>query len=417
MAAFTFASGITILAQAFTLTYKTTKIPNFSQGIIMITGSYVAYTSTKALGLHYLLGYPFAFVIGALVSAVISVLVIEPLINRKRDLVLITLATMGVSIVGENLIKVYAEWAITIFQGQWLTLHLHEHYQFIGEMSGTDFVANTLALLSILFIRQVNRNTRTGVQLRALEENIELAQIQGLNTRRFRVYIWALAGGLSGLAGAILVMRFHTTSTSGSWVLWSIFAAVLLGGLDSLQGVVVGGLGVGLAEIMLATWGQMIIGVWFGEYRFLIPLSIIVLVTGLKPNGLLGSDLDVPSRKLPHWLNKDLIVLGLIFLIGGGLVLNTVSVRNRIAVRDELIAGFSGYELKVKDRDKELTSFYLGNLTVFKTKLEELGISTVYVEPFTDSSWDFTFYYERSNIVWRTGVRLKMYGFFQFLIG
>lgn len=415
VAAFTFASAITILAQAFTLTYKTTKIPNFSQGIVMISGSYVTYASTKALGLHYLLAYPLAFVAGALVSTVISLLVIEPLLSRKRGLVLITLATMGVGIVGENLIKVFAFWAEDTFQGEWLVLHLHESYPIIGELSGTDLAANILAFLSIFFIRWMSRSTSTGVHFRALEENIELAQVQGLNPRHLRFIVWALAGGLSGLAGAIMVTRFHLGASSG-WVIWSIFAAVLLGGMDSLQGAVVGGLVVGLSEILLVSWGQSIFGVWVGEFRFLLPLSIIVLVTGLKPNGLLGSDLDLPSSGLLLKLNKNLVVLGLIFLIGGGLVMNTVFVRNRIAVREELMDEFSGYDLIVKERDKKFTSFHLRNFTVFKAKLEELGITTVYVKPFTDSSMTFTFYYERSNIVWRTSVRLEFFGFFQYRI-
>ncbi len=134
------------------------------------------------------------------------------------------------------------------------------------------------------------RNTGFGLGFRAFIENRELAQVQGINTDKIRVIIWTFAGGLAGLAGSIMVMRFHVTAMMGSYVMMAVIAAALLGGMKSHRGAVIGGLLVGLSDILLVSWGQRIIGVWFGEYRFLTSFSIIVIVLCLNPNGILGSD-------------------------------------------------------------------------------------------------------------------------------
>ena len=69
-----------------------------------------------------------------------------------------------------------------------------------------------------------------------------------------------------------------------------IMAASLLGGLYNRRGYFIGGLIVGLADIMLTVWGQAVIGVWVGEYRPFVSMVILVLVLRFRPQGLLGRE-------------------------------------------------------------------------------------------------------------------------------
>jgi branched-subunit amino acid ABC-type transport system permease component len=69
----------------------------------------------------------------------------------------------------------------------------------------------------------------------------------------------------------------------------SIMAGSLLGGFDSIYGSVIGGVIVGMSEILLTTWGQALIGVWVGEYRPMIPMIFLVTVLLIEPNGLGGA--------------------------------------------------------------------------------------------------------------------------------
>jgi hypothetical protein len=68
------------------------------------------------------------------------------------------------------------------------------------------------------------------------------------------------------------------------------------------------------------------------------------------------------------------------------------------------------------ERERGVTSFNLGNLTVFKGKLVQFNISAVYVEPYTDSSTLFIFYYARPNVYWMTSIGLEYYGFCQYRV-
>ena len=107
MAAFTYASALILLTEAFYLTYKSTKVPNFALGTIMTCGAYVAFSSKKFFNLPVYLGCPIAFLSGALLMFIICSIIIEPLFKRGRSLVEITLATIGLEILLEALIQIY----------------------------------------------------------------------------------------------------------------------------------------------------------------------------------------------------------------------------------------------------------------------------------------------------------------------
>ena len=172
----------------------------------------------------------------------------------------------------------------------------------------------------------------------------------------------------------------------------------------------------GISDIMLVSWGQAVIGVWVGEFRFVTPLTFIVLLLALKPNGLLGTDVQNRSwRGLRHvtWRRAALVLV--ILSIGGGLFVR-VCRDNRVKAREVVMEELSGYDVVIRERERGVTNFNLGNMTVFMGKLAQFNISTVYVEPYTDSSRVFKFYYPRGDVYWRTSVNLEYYGFCQYRV-
>lgn len=288
MAAFTYASAIILLTESFYLIYKSTKVPYFALGTIMTTGAYTSYSCKKIINLPVYLGYPASFIIGALMMLIISAIILEPLIKKGRSLVEITLATIGLEILIQGLIQIYHEYV----KVQHTNIMLREYDFHIGEVSGAFPISTLFAISSFLILRHIFKSTRIGCSIRAVWDNVELAQIQGINPIRDRLMIWGFSGGLAGLAGGIMTMWFHINPLSGSWVMITIFAAAIFGGVDSLRGAFLGGLLVGLGEILLTTWGQNIIGAWIGNYRTFIPFLIIVIIMKFAPNGLFGQDIN-----------------------------------------------------------------------------------------------------------------------------
>lgn len=272
-----------------------------------------------------------------------------------------------------------------------------------------------MAFASILLLRYLFKHTIFGISSRGINENAELVQVQGINPVKNRIFFWTLAGGLASISGALMLSHFCHTISSGAMIMSTILAAAVLGGMDNEKGAGVGGLFVGLASIIVTTYGQANIGVWFGEFRFMIPLTVIVLVTLFAPNGLLGTDLNVSPAKWVRNLDKRKVLAMLVVLICAIALSSTIAERNRIKVRTELMDSFSEYDLVGMERPQGIHSS-IGNLTVFKAKLEEFNITTVHVEPYSDSSTHFTFYYKRNHVIWTTGIRLELYRLYQYRI-
>ena len=235
IAAFTYASTLILLTEAFTLAYKSTKVPNFALGTIMTSGAYVAYSSNIFLNIPVYLCCSIAFLSGALLMFIISSIIIEPLFKKGRTLVEITLATLGLEILLTGLIQIYDKY----IQNPRTNIFLRAYDFQIGEINGSFPVSTLIAFASFLLLRHILKSTRFGLAVKASWDNFQLAQVQGINTVQNRILLWAFAGGLAGLSGGIMTMRFHVTPSSGYSIMMAIFSAALLGGIDNFRGAII----------------------------------------------------------------------------------------------------------------------------------------------------------------------------------
>lgn len=381
----------------------------------MVLGSYIAYTNTRILGLPIFLGFPMALILCSIITLVISISVIEPLLKRERTPVLITLATVGVGIVIESLIMIYNTW-IKDFIKTPTSIMLREYEFYFGELSGTFILSSLFALGSILVIRFILNQTRLGISIKTMNEDPELVQIQGMDPVKVRIITWMIAGGLTGLAGSLLVIRFHVTVTLGLAIMSSIFAASLLGGIDNPKGALFGGFIIGVSEILLISLGQSLIDPWIGEWRPLIPLVFLVIVLRYRPQGFLGIDSPHIFQSERKALSQNKFVLVFAVLVIGGIFFFTICRHNLIKTQDGLMAEFSEFDLVVAEMDRSVSVFIVGDLALFKKRLIEYDITTVYVEPYSDLDRHFTFYYIRMNKYYKTHVTIQSCGLCQYKI-
>jgi len=298
MAAITYAASIILLSLGFSLTYQSTKAPNFTIGPIMAIGSYVAYTTARVWNIPVYLGSPLALILGFMVSSVIYMLVIKPLVKRKRDPVLITLALIGLGEVLTGLTRIYAIWIQEVIHFWAATVLLKEYDFFIGSVPGVFLVFSAIAFLTYILWSRIYSGNSFGSAYRATVENPELVMVQGLNPDRVWLLVWGFSGGLACLSGYLSPLWFKSTPLMGPYIMTTIIAASLLGGLYNRRGYFIGGLILGIADIMLTVWGQEKLGVWVGEYRPLVSMVILVLVLRFRPQGLLG-------REKVHFLSSS----------------------------------------------------------------------------------------------------------------
>jgi branched-chain amino acid transport system permease protein len=128
--------------------------------------------------------------------------------------------------------------------------------------------------------------TRLGKAVRAVADNPSLAAASGINVDRIIRLVWAMGGGLAALSGVILAMHETTHYLMGFQMLLLIFAAVIVGGLGTAFGAMVGGLIVGI----LIQLSAMFLADWWGatELKYVVALALLIIVLLVRPQGILG---------------------------------------------------------------------------------------------------------------------------------
>jgi branched-chain amino acid transport system permease protein len=289
MAALVFASELTLLSIGFTLTYLTSKIPNFAHGTYAGIGIYVSYTFAKILGISPYLGFPIAFLLGGIFSVIVYLVVIKVLTDMGGGAIVLTISTLAIQIFLTALIQIYAYYLREKYSTYTMAFLLKEFDFKVGEFPGIFVVSISMTIGLVLVLHYMLTRTKMGIAMRATAEDPELASVLGININRIQLFSWFLTGGLACLAGAMIPLWFQSSPASGAMMITSIMAGSLLGGFDSIYGSVIGGVIVGISEIMLTTWGQALIGVWVGEYRPMIPMIFLVIVLMIEPDGLQGA--------------------------------------------------------------------------------------------------------------------------------
>jgi len=288
-AALILASVHILLALAFSITYSTINAPNFSIGPLMTIGAYQSFIIANILNLPVYLSLPLALPIGFLLNTGIYKLVIKPLTVRNRSLVLITLATLGLSIALTGLIQIAAYWMRDIFKLYTFVILMKKYDFQIGSTPGVFIVSSLTAFTVYLAWRHFYQKTKIGTSYRAALDNPGLAQTQGINIESLWLRLWGLSGSLACLAGAICSIWYSVNTVSGTQIVTPVITASILGGLKNPKGFFLGGLIVGVSEIMLTSFAVEKLGNWIGEYRPFVPMIILVLVLLLKPEGILGT--------------------------------------------------------------------------------------------------------------------------------
>ena len=255
IAAEVYASLFALMAVGLTLTYMTTKVPNFAYGSFVTIGLYVNYTLVQVFHYNPYEGAVLAFPITGLASAAMYLGVLRPLSRRGSSLVSLMIATFGVDIGFIGVFGVYTDY----LQFRYRLLDAKQFYQLgpdfhVLGLQGIVVVAPLILALIAVGLYLLFTRTRFGIAMRASVENPPLARVLGINVERVYIVSWILAGGFAGVAGSLYTLWQPGGTSTGSNVIVEIFSSSVLGGLASIFGAIAGGLVIGGSEI-LATIG------------------------------------------------------------------------------------------------------------------------------------------------------------------
>lgn len=290
LAGFVLGTIVMVAAMGLTLIYGIRRFANFAYGDLMTLGAYVAIVVNLFGGLALFWGAFVAFLILGLVGILLEVLIFARL--EVRGPVAPIVASVGLGLIIQNSLRAVAgtgQWnyAITaipeipIVEG----LGIHPIRGIATLVVGFSFMLSTHMLL---------KYTNLGKAMRATADNLELAKATGIDTKRVTYAAWALSCSFASAAGVLLGLIAFVQPTTGFDVLLLLFAAVIIGGIGSPHGAMLGALVVGLSQEMsipLLLWlGRSdVLGLEHATaYKIAIPFLLMIGVLLLRPWGIAG---------------------------------------------------------------------------------------------------------------------------------
>ena len=299
-----FSSIIVLGSIGLSLVYSIADFANFAHGDTMTVGAYSAFVTFGAVGglggavLGLPLGFFVALLAGIAIAAVVAV-VTEKLVYEPLDVSSIGLliTSIGVAFVYRAALQMGFGADFTRYDIQplrpieWLIpygIRITEHDVAIV-ISATVLVGGLHVLL---------QHSDLGRKMRATADNPDLARVSGIRTNRIKLWTWIIGAGLAGSGGVFLGLYNQLSPRMGFDLLLLVFAAVILGGIGSVYGAMLGGLLIGMINQLtpvLSDLGALLplvpdgFGIPIGiEYANAIAFVIMVAVLLVRPNGIAG---------------------------------------------------------------------------------------------------------------------------------
>ncbi len=266
-----------LMSSGYSLIYGVGKVSNLAYGHLVIASIFVSYLTVVTLELSILLAAPLA-IAAAIVISLITMFFLERVSHDDQRVIFLSL---GIAIIIENLLLAYFgglyRFAPTPIAG------LIE----IGDVRLQTYRVVVFAITIALFVITsllVNR-TSAGRSMRAVSENEDASWLMGIDVKRIKLLTAGVAGVLAGLS-ALLLLPIYSIYPAVGWEYLLIgFAIVILGGLGSLNGTLLGGVILGTAESL---FGYYISSGLRGALYFVV----IIIVLLVRPSGLLGKSED-----------------------------------------------------------------------------------------------------------------------------
>ena len=276
-------SIIAISAVGLTFMFGVLRIVNFAYGEYLTFGAYAAFVANVTLGLPIAVAAVLGMAATAVLGLVLDFVLWSPMRRRRAGTVSLFIVTIGLSLVLRDVILVI--WGAS---GKRYDVDVFQVYDLgIIRLSASQLVAIAIATPALILVGLMLAKTRLGKAMRAMADDRSLAAVAGVDVDRTTRATWVVASGLAGLSGLLIgLVQSSFQPNTGFSLLLPIFAAVILGGVGSAYGALVGGLALGLA-MELSTWSGALGGL-DPVYKPVVAFTLLILALLLRPEGIFG---------------------------------------------------------------------------------------------------------------------------------
>jgi neutral amino acid transport system permease protein len=264
-------------AVGLTLVYAILRLVNFAHGDFLTFGAYMAYLVNVTWGMPLILGIFFAMATTALLGIFLERVMWGPMRARGAGVLQLILMSLGLALVIRYVIQYI--WSTEIRS---LDVNKTDTVSFLGVQIGqTKLIVIVVGVVVLIAIGLMLRYALLGKRMRALADNLELAETAGIDTSRVILWTWIFAGGLAGLAGVMAAEVTDIRPELGFELLLPIFAAVVLGGIGDAFGALAAGLVLGV----VIEWSTLLID---ARWKTFIGFVILILALLIRPQGIFG---------------------------------------------------------------------------------------------------------------------------------
>ncbi len=270
-----------LVALGFVLIYKASSVINFAQGELLMVGAYVCLGLLTTFQVPFSAAFFLTMVFSITMALLIERLVLRPMIGEPA--ISIIMITIGLSLVLKS--SVAAIWGVEIraFPSIFPETPLRVGEIIVSQVYVYTFLASMVFLvLFALFFKY----SRMGIAMRATANSNQVALSMGISVKKVFAISWCVAAVVSAVGG-ILIGNINGVNITLSSVGLKVFPAVILGGLDSIPGAVLGGLIIGVLENLSGGYLDQFFG---GGVKEVAPFVVLVIILMIKPYGLFGTE-------------------------------------------------------------------------------------------------------------------------------
>ncbi len=277
MSGLSMGSVYALVALGFVLIYKSTSILNLAQGEFLMVGAYFCLSLTLDFGLGFVSSFLLTMVFSVILGLAVERLVLRPLIGEP--IISVIMVTLGLTYIMRGLVIMI--WGNDIRQ---FNIFPDQPIDFWGvKLTYLYIYSMAISFALLIFFAIFFKYARTGVFMRAVADHQTAAQSMGISVKRVFAMSWCIAAVVSSIGG-ILVGNIAGVGVDLSYIGLKVLPAVILGGLDSILGAIIGGLIVGVLEFLSAGY----LDPYIPAINEVFPFIVLVLVLMIKPYGLFG---------------------------------------------------------------------------------------------------------------------------------
>lgn len=270
-----------LVASGLTLTLGVVKVFNFAQGDFLMLGAYLTFTIVVTLGLPY----PVAILAALVATAILGALIYLGIIQRAMRY-----GFFNPLLITVLLVTVIEQTSVLTFATQ--TRAIPPVFPGVLNLSGVVFSKGKLLVIGcsvlVLVALWYFMKLKIGKAMLASAENSEVATLQGINAKQIFWITMAVGCGLSGIAGAIVAPVYGAYSMMGSMVFSRALLVLMVGGMGSMSGALIGAFLIGIVESFAYQY--------VGYLNLIVILVLVAILMYFRPGGLLGKPMPIPGE-------------------------------------------------------------------------------------------------------------------------